>query len=185
MVSYEESAIECQRLARLQGFHMILFNGDSGPERPAHSLYASDGDGDSIRGKMAGPRGVSEPARREAVLVIRGTHTIQDVVTDLRADPIVFPPSDDEVDGILSGRIGAHDYTGGKSTRKFANEIDWTVPKEGSDYACRGIARAALFLLEEVGPTMIDLYQSGHDVRVVGHSLGTFICTIISVFMQI
>jgi hypothetical protein len=172
MVSYEESAIECQRLAKLQGFHMILFNGDSDPERPAHSIFASDGDGDSIRSKMAGSQSPSVPARREAVLVIRGTHTIQDVVTDLRADPIVFPPSDEEIDGIFSGRIGAHDYTGGKSSRKFAHEVNWTVPKQGCDYACRGIARAALFLFEEVGPTMTDLYQSGHDIRIVGHSLG-------------
>ena len=169
LISYEVNAVECQRLAALQGFLLLIFSGDSDPERPSFSIYSSSGEGEpsSLR------------AKREAVLVIRGTHTIQDVVTDLRATPIVFPPSKEDIDGILSGRVGIHDCNSSlsptaSSTEKklFAEEIGWTAPAKGIEYACRGIARAALFILAEAGPSMIELYQTGHDIKIIGHSLG-------------
>ncbi len=167
-MSYEESAVECQRLASLQGFQLLIFSGDSDPEKPAFSIYSSIGPCDASSGGSS---------CREAVLVIRGTHTIQDVVTDLRATPVIFPPSKDEIDGILSGRIGIHDNspstTKDQNSKLIAEEIGWTTPAQGVDYACRGISRAALYIMAEAGPSIIELYQSGHEIRVVGHSLGT------------
>lgn len=128
--------MDCQRLAKLQGWDTIFTNAetDLAPEQPCYTLFgasfpeqdercASDATkGESSRNKptpatatavfasttTAAEKGstvppLRKPAVLEAVLVIRGTQTIQDVVTDIRAAPLVFPPPAEEVDAALRG----------------------------------------------------------------------------------
>ena len=207
LISYEENSVECQRLTELQGFQTLISDPSSEPERPAYAVFACLGGNEnrSISGQSLPQR------KREAILAIRGTHTIQDVVTDLRAIPIVFPPSKKEIDGILSGTVWVHsdnrcenksgncdtkdetsgdNATGCKSGRVYAEEVfiteevGWHAPIADVEYACRGPARAALNILAEVGPTLIRLAQEGHEIRIVGHSLGGAVSSLLALLLR-
>ncbi|CAM9160256.1 unnamed protein product, partial [Ectocarpus fasciculatus] len=156
LISYEENSVECQRLAELQGYQTLISDPSSEPERPAYAVFVCNGNPTAESSS-----GHAHPQRkREAILAIRGTHTIQDVVTDLRAVPIVFPPNKDEID------------------------VGWHAPVADVEYACRGPARAALNILTEVGPTLVKLAQEGHEIRIVGHSLGGAVSSLLALLLK-
>jgi hypothetical protein len=100
--------------------------------------------------------------RKEAVLVIRGTNSIHDLVTDIRAAPIEFPPRS-------SDEISLQDINGKKS---LSMKEAWIMLSAGKSYACGGMVRAALWLLESVGPSLLELYRHNCDIIITGHSLG-------------
>ena len=124
---YEESPLECQRLATSQGWCTILCCTESNPEQPAYSLFATDHsshtDTDNkqthtttstdnthhTRGHLHAAHTTNTPQqsnsnsntnsssgssgrKKEAVLAIRGTSSVQDIVTDIRSAPHKFPP---------------------------------------------------------------------------------------------
>lgn len=206
LISYEENSVECQRLAELQGYQTLISDPSSEPERPAYAVFVCNGNPTAESSS-----GHAHPQRkREAILAIRGTHTIQDVVTDLRAVPIVFPPNKDEIDGIMNGSVWVHrsgrepgrPQAGGSappapedSPRTAAmkvyaeevyitEEVGWHAPVADVEYACRGPARAALNILTEVGPTLVKLAQEGHEIRIVGHSLGGAVSSLLALLLK-
>ena len=137
---YEESPLECQRLATSQGWCTILCCTESAPEQPAYSLFATDHshtthDKQTPTNKTATNNNdqhnatntdnthttntnssvhathttdtkvnsnhssinsnsnvCSSSKKKEAVLAIRGTSSVQDIVTDIRSAPHKFPP---------------------------------------------------------------------------------------------
>lgn len=117
MIAYEENPVECQRLALSQGYSTICVQELSDTEQPAFGLYASSSaagmwivgdDGkllnttDLPRSNLSwvqnsSPTNHASPSFNEVILVIRGTQSIQDVVTDIRAAPAEFPPPQDEI----------------------------------------------------------------------------------------
>ena len=99
-IAYERSSVDCQRLARLLGWETLFSNADESSvlqvEHPCYALLAT-----SHRLLSNPPKG--KQVRREAVLAIRGTQTIQDVVTDIRAIPEEFCPSQAALKAALQG----------------------------------------------------------------------------------
>jgi hypothetical protein len=72
----------------------------------------------------------------EVILVIRGTQSIQDVVTDIRAAPAEFPPPQEE---ILKAIYGAYSHSL-DSTKGALSEI-CTPSKIGSSQVCDTMER--------------------------------------------
>lgn len=227
-IIYEENPVDCQRLAKLQGWDTVFTNAetDLAPEQPCYTLFASSfppaastsekggaggsgggsGGAGGVGGKSAGsdkgsksqPDSSPPPVRPsvlEAVLVIRGTQTIQDVVTDIRAAPLHFPPPPEDVDAALrgtnahsSGGLTMHTASeeslspgpapgpGGSSSKKW----DWTAVPSHHTYACGGMVRAAMYVLREVGPALRRLQAEGYQLTIVGHSLGGAVAALLT-----
>lgn len=143
-----------------------------------------------------------KPAVLEAVLVIRGTQTIQDVVTDIRAAPLVFPPPAEEVDAALRGTSstsGGHGLTMPEDQSRFSSQTspekadaateketrwDWLAVPSHHTYACGGMVRAAMYVLREVGPALRRLHAEGYKITIVGHSLGGAVAALLTYMLQ-
>lgn len=117
MLVYEENPVECQRIATTQGYSCICAETISGAEKPAFGIYVSNNAQDktapvdpflpptpphrSNSDEDCSSKGYDFKFHRckpkEVVLTIRGTLSIHDVVTDIRAAPHPFPPSHEEI----------------------------------------------------------------------------------------
>ena len=95
-------------------------------DKPASALFAHD-------------------EHRIACLSIRGTATIQDVVTDIRAMPVPFPQKDDVTD-----------------------RDNWTSVSRGEGLALCGMAGAATNLFRETADSLLYLAMKGYKIRIVG-----------------
>eukprot|EP01035_Chromulina_nebulosa_P021317 gene21317-27619_t len=189
--AYMESLVESQRLAGLQGWELIYGETISAPERPAYSLFGTDirsfrtnksksnhddsrllqhGLGDNHINKHVTKQPTKQKKekityRKEIVLAIRGTHTIQDVVTDIRASPVEFPPV----------------------TESYENnsENSWVLLTSGKNYACGGMVRAALWLKSVVGPSLMEFSKKKNcDIIIVGHSLGGGVAALLTYLLM-
>lgn len=156
------------------------------PEQPCYALFGHRSEG---------------PSTREVVLAIRGTQTVQDVVTDIRAAPTQFPPAAAEVQSCLRGEpvsataegsnrcAGAVDDVGdgainGKLRNNKRKQWEWlNVPKHRT-YACGGMLRSALHVLREVGPSLVRLHREGFQVTLVGHSLGGAVAALMTYLLK-
>lgn len=197
--------MDCQRLAKLQGWDTIFTNMESeqAPEQPCYALLGSaraaeDSAGEAPRPSASGEKGASESARKpaqlEAVLVIRGTQTIQDVVTDIRAAPQFFPPPADEVDAALRGSSSAsagvaptpafRDAANPSPGKDNASQWDWLAVPSHHTYACGGMVRSAMYILREVGPAVRRLHSEGYKLTVTGHSLGGAVAALVTFMLQ-
>ena len=149
-----------------------------------------------------------------AVLAIRGTSSVHDFVTDIRAAPMEFPPGVDEIreslygpkskgPGIFATSPTSSDETSSKSsllalqaivdsfvrenatatrsessprTYTSQDELDkeweWLNNAQSMTYASGGVARAAIWILAETGPSLHRLLEDGYSLKIVGHSLG-------------
>jgi hypothetical protein len=150
MIAYEENPVECQRLASSQGYTTICLQEISDTEQPAFGLYATTSAAGlwlvSADGHLSNPSShhklswvenrsseegflnsrMNQP--HEAILVIRGTQSIQDVVTDIRAAPAAFPPPHEE---ILKTIYGTSSGGGGGGIRSRGADSDSSM--HGSD----------------------------------------------------
>lgn len=91
---------------------------------------------------------------------IRGTTSVQDVVTDIRAVPVPFPQEEEEED---------NEYT---TDDAFSDYDEWTSVFRGKGLASCGMAGAALNLFKENADSLTHLARNGYRIRIVGHSLG-------------
>ena len=180
-IVYEETAFDCQRLAKTQGWETIFTNieNELEPEQPCYALFATSHDVIVTKGSR----------KKEAILAVRGTKTIQDVVTDIRATPQEFPPSKEEVQQALDGscavKINSTDREDNCGIDDDDDAWEWLVfNHEESSFACGGMARAALFLLKDVAPSLLKLYVEGYDVVVVGHSLGGAVAALVTYLLK-
>ena len=105
---------------------------------------------------------VDEPAtsaassvQKEVVLAVRGTSTVQDVATDVRAAPAPFPPSSDE---------------------------EWVL--DGDAFAFAGMARAAEYVYRESYDALKKLHDSGYSIVLTGHSLGAGVASLTAVLLK-
>lgn len=125
---YSSSCVDAQRLAMSQGWETIFFKETAEPEQPAFALFASfprkvstpsaPSQGEkclstelfsrhqftSSSKYRAGLDTSGSEASKVAVLAIRGTSSVHDVVTDIRAAPTEFPPKPDEIKTCLFGK---------------------------------------------------------------------------------
>lgn len=173
---YEESPADMQRLALAQGWTTVFISSQSAPEQPAYTLFASS----------------DKEGTKEVVLSVRGTASVEDIVTDIRAAPQKFPPSEEDVQMALQPDLKTHfncrpgsDAVQGRGDGAERDNEGWMVISSDTDlgsdsgieeeeelYACGGMARAAYWLLGQVGPALLQLYSEGFHVILVGHSMG-------------
>jgi len=171
-LAYEADSVECQRLAKLQHWDPIYISTESNTEQPAYMLLATS------------RSYTHKDSKKEAVLVIRGTKSIHDVVTDIRAAPQHFPPSSEEVSIALTTGFSVYDknitteeliaVSTDESNKNEFSHYEWLKVYADSEttYACGGMARGAYWLITQVGQSLLALYKEGYDIRIVGHSLG-------------
>ena len=99
---------------------------------------------------------------RVACLAVRGTATIHDVITDIRQVPVPFPEPE---------------------MYKVSSE-DWTTMTDAQGLAVSGMVAAALNLYREHVDSLLYLALEGYRIRLVGHSLGGAVATLIGVLLR-
>uniref|UniRef100_A0A7S2XR53 sn-1-specific diacylglycerol lipase n=1 Tax=Attheya septentrionalis TaxID=420275 RepID=A0A7S2XR53_9STRA len=134
--------MDMQLLAAQQGQRLLYAHlekdaGSHATDRPASALFVHS-------------------RQKIACLTIRGTATIHDVVTDIRAMPVPFPEVDPDA----------------PSESNDTCEDDWTPIFRGHGLALCGMAKASANLFRENIDTLLLLAQKGYRIRITGHSLG-------------
>ncbi|CAM9679024.1 unnamed protein product [Scytosiphon promiscuus] len=145
--AYTKTALELQQvLCNTTGWSLVFHKPDSRFHQPAFSLLA-------CRTTMT------------AALVVRGTGSIHDVITDIQAMPVPFPAPKG---GSASG----------------ADADGWSDLPSTETVACSGMARAAEWLHREVVHHLIKLHREGHKVVILGHSLGGGVAALLGVLLK-
>jgi len=137
------------------------------------------------------------------VVIVRGTHSVGDFLTDLRAVPAPFPPPAEVIRECFQGLPRSDllaDYLSclaaslppqqqpGQQQQGQGQEgeegWEWLEGegegrREQGTYACKGVIAAALHVLRAVGPDLRRLRAHGFQIKVVGHSLGGSIAALL------
>ena len=143
---YAATEVDMQLLAAQQGWRLIYahlkqdVNGSQISDMPASALFVH------VKQKIA-------------CFSVRGTATINDVVTDIRAMPVQFPDLE----------LGVDQQTQKQSSN---DEDDWMKVSRGQGLALCGMAGAAYNLFRENIETLLLFARQGYRIRLVGHSLG-------------
>lgn len=213
MIAYEDKPAECQRMASTQGYTLLCMQETSEPEQPAFGLYATTsaagrwtvGEDGKLSEVLKSP-GAGEPKHcqldespeygdnKEVVLVIRGTHSVQDVVTDIRNAPTAFPPPEEEIMRAIYGVYHSDSYIGSASASGSdiciasqigsSQEWEWLPTSSTTTYACGGIYRSAMFILVELGACLVTLAEQGFRIQIVGHSLGGAVAALVAYMLR-
>jgi len=158
---YATSEVDMQLLAAQQGWRLVYahLNQDDGTwggqvaDKPASALFVHSD-------------------QKIACFTIRGTATINDVVTDIRAMPVQFP--DSEMDGV-------HKNT---KSRNDMDEEGWTPISKGQGLALCGMAGAAMNLFRENIDAILLLARQGYRIRLTGHSLGGSVAALLGALVK-
>jgi hypothetical protein len=113
--------------------------------------------------------------KKLACFAIRGTVTINDVVTDIRAMPVQFP--DTESDSPSKRRSDSNRYS-------VNNDDGWTPVGKSQGLALCGMAGAAYNLFRENIDPLITLAHKGYRIRFVGHSLGGSVAALLGTLVK-
>ena len=148
---YAEKEVDIQLLAAQQGWKLLYAylqqeTQNKVTDRPASAVFVHE-------------------KHKVVCLSIRGTSTIQDVVTDIRQTPIPFPESDPEIS-------------------QRSSDGDWTTVSRGQGLAVSGMAAAALNLYREHSDCLLQLAREGYRIRLTGHSLGGSVATLLGVLIR-
>ena len=160
---YETSEVDMQLLAAQQGWRLLYAH--------LHQDAAASGKGGEITDKPASALFVHNE-QKIACFAIRGTASINDVITDIRALPIQFPDPDME-------EINNRSLTG-----KNSPEDDWTPIFQGQGLALCGMARAAVNLFRENIDAIVLLAFKGYRIRLTGHSLGGGVAALLGTLIR-
>lgn len=156
---YATKEVDVQLLAAQQGWRLLY----------AH-INQNEGDlHDNVMDKPASALFVHTEMKL-VCLAVRGTATINDVVTDIRATPVQFPDFDYD-----STNKGPSDDTGGD---------DWTTVSKSHGLALCGMAGAAYNLFRENIDPIIVLAQKGYKIRLTGHSLGGSVAALLGTLIK-
>jgi hypothetical protein len=151
---YATKEVDMQLLAAQQGWRLLYasLGQDSGrhagkdTDRPGSALFVHE-------------------EQKVACVAVRGTATIQDVITDIRQMPVPFPESDTD------------------NTARAQTEDDWTTVASGNGLAVCGMATAAMNIYREHIDSLLFLAQRGYRIRMTGHSLGGGVATLLGVLV--
>eukprot|EP00977_Amphora_coffeiformis_P004529 scaffold976_cov161-Amphora_coffeaeformis.AAC.7 len=148
---YADKEVDIQLLAAQQGWKLLYAylqheTENKVTDRPASAVFVHE-------------------KQKVVCLAIRGTSTIQDVVTDIRQTPIPFPESDPEIS-------------------QRSSDGDWTTVSRGQGLAVSGMAAAALNLYREHSDCLLQLAKQGYRIRMTGHSLGGSVATLLGVLIR-
>jgi pimeloyl-ACP methyl ester carboxylesterase len=103
-IVYENNELDMRRLGKYHGLELLCSNVSAEdneelrrrPEQPVYALFVPQA--------PPNPSTSTASHKSEAIVAIRGTQSVQDVVTDVRARPIRFPPPDHTILDLLHGR---------------------------------------------------------------------------------
>ncbi len=155
---YATTEVDMQLLAAQQGWRLIYahlkqdVNGSQMSDMPASALFI-------------------HMKQKIACFSIRGTATINDVVTDIRAMPVQFPDSEMVYDQNYEKRSGI-------------DEDDWMKVSKGQGLALCGMAGAAYNLFRENIETLVLFATQGYRIRLVGHSLGGGVAALLGALVR-
>eukprot|EP00804_Cyclotella_cryptica_P019976 CCRYP_007888-RA/>CCRYP_007888-RA protein AED:0.10 eAED:0.10 QI:1726/0.75/0.77/1/0.87/0.77/9/2621/956 len=168
---YAECEVDMQLLAAQQGWRLVYAALD---QSQLHSVEAVEDTNDIVSNSSDRPASAlfAHDDERIACLSVRGTTTIQDVVTDIRAVPVPFPQEEEEED---------NEYT---TDNAFCDNDEWTSVFRGTGLASCGMASAALNLFRENADSLVYLARKGYKIRIVGHSLGGGVATLLGILMS-
>jgi hypothetical protein len=145
---YAKCEVDMQILAAQQGWRLIYCQlsqldgaGYNTSEQPGYALFVHSD-------------------QKIACLSIRGTSTIHDVVTDIKAMPVPFPDYDQE-------QASKNRHSNNNET-----EDDWMSVDQGYGLALCGMAGAAYNLFRENIDSLLLFARRGYRIRLAGHSLG-------------
>lgn len=147
---YLESPTAVELVARQQGYALLFENG----WRRQREAVAQPG---FIC--IARLDGASGSGSKKAILAIRGTASVHDVATDVRAFPAPFPPQ-----------------------QEFEGNGTWT--SVSGTFAFAGMARAAQWLYDEIAPALLALALGGFEIVLTGHSLGAGVASLVAVMLR-
>ena len=175
---YAECEVDMQLLAAQQGWRLVYASLDQ------NHHHANDGSSGTNNNEgtldMSNENFSDKPAsalfahdkHKVACLSIRGTATIQDVVTDIRATPVPFPQQEEE-EGNLKN----------ESSSSQTLDEEWTSVFKGSGLALCGMAGAASNLFRETADSLLYLALNGYKIRIVGHSLGGGVAALLGILL--
>jgi len=158
---YATSEVDMQLLAAQQGWRLIYahlkqnVDGSQVTDMPASALFV-------------------HMEQKITCFTIRGTATINDVVTDIRAMPVQFP--DVEIHGTNN--------PGRSRKRNEIDEDDWTSVTKGQGLALCGMAGAAYNLFRENIEALLLFARQGYRIRLVGHSLGGGVAALLGALVR-
>jgi len=182
---YATSEVDMQLLAAQQGWRLLYAHiqdhiPGSSDDHAGHGHGYSQ---DIVLDRPASALFVHEDFKI-ACFAIRGTATINDVVTDIRAMPVPFPEIMEEYNDDDDGLGEEEDNTCMNSNKRNKNtdNVDsnnlyeqegWTpISQEGKGLALCGMARASTTLFKENIDALTLLAKRGYKIRITGHSLG-------------
>lgn len=135
---YAEKEVEMQLLAAQQGWRLLY----ASLQQDLESVKPSD---------MPASAVFIHEEYKILCLSIRGTATINDVITDIRQTPVPFP---DEMD---------------LDNEQNASDGDWTSIFHGQGLALCGMASAAINLFREHIDSILFFAKKSYRIRLVGH----------------
>lgn len=163
---YAECEVDMQLLAAQQGWRLVYASLDQ-DQHHANDTDGIDLESDKHFSDKPASALFAHDELKIACLSVRGTATIHDVVTDIRAMPVPFPQQlDDEYDSRSSSTNG-----------------DWTPVCGNKGLALCGMAGAAVNLFRETTDSLIHLARNGYKIRIVGHSLGGGVAVLLGILM--
>ncbi|KAF4317886.1 hypothetical protein BBO99_00006486 [Phytophthora kernoviae] len=139
---YELDVLDIQRISKLQGFSLIY----------AHTQ------GQDVRHPSFALLGSKE--NKTALVLIRGSKSVQDMLTDIQANP---------EDIGLSSAGAPHNETAGGFVDAFAHN---------------GMLKAAMWIKDRIVKSLRALHNEGYHIVFAGHSLGAGCAALLSVMLQ-
>nr|CCA14996.1 conserved hypothetical protein [Albugo laibachii Nc14] len=149
---YEMDVMDIQRLCRLQKFSLIYSHiQDQDVRHPSFALVGSK-------------------EQNVAVVLIRGSKSVQDLLTDIQAHPEDFKLDQSEQGPCTGGLV----------------EDDENLKPRGfvDSFAHNGMLNAALWIKERIVPSLRVLHQKGYKLVLAGHSLGAGCAALLAVMLQ-
>jgi len=156
----------------LPGSRCLVFNREAARDRPAFAVLRQNLD--------------------ELIIVVRGSASVEDALTDLDALSTTFyPPLPSEqprtkVNGSVELPLGF-----GRGSAKLAELIDNNVSREEREretersFAHAGFASSATFIVEQISELLQDEYEIGtRRITLTGHSLGASVAQLVGIVLN-
>lgn len=139
---YEMDVLDIQRISKLQSFSLIYAHIQNQDVR--HPSFALLGNKE----------------KKSALLLIRGSKSVQDLLTDIQAHP--------EEIGMSTGNSPREETSGG-----FVDA-----------FAHNGMLKAAMWIKDRIVGSLRILHAEGYQITLAGHSLGAGCAALLSVMLQ-
>jgi len=175
---YSENEVDMQLLAAQQNWSLLYAqlmqhphqhdsNASVTTDRPAFALFLHN-------------------VEKIACFVIRGTVTVNDVVTDIRALPVPFPEEEDvdNDDNEVTSMRKRHRCKKNRQNEADDEDHNWTAIQNTQGLATCGMARAALYLFRENIEALMSLVEKGYRIRITGHSLGGGVASLLGALVR-